>query len=580
MDAIDLYAAFAARTPTKTIWVSPQGNNANKGDAGSPLKTIQAAVDKAAPGTAIMVKAGTYKGSVDLGGLHGTPDKPIKLISADGQGAAKIVGSTGKAAIQAYKISNVGIHDFEVVSNTTSGDIGGMKIWGPWDSPARNIVISGNIVTGKGTDGIKLFNGAKDVLVIGNTIKGNWRQEAIDNVSVEDTVFAYNTIKGTAKNSGITMTAGSRNIELFGNDIDLTAAVGIYVGGHGNSRLNRSFPDYWEGFEAKNIHVHDNVIGKNITGRSLAFVGANNSTVEKNSFADNVGSVAHKVSSHFTYHSFNNKLIDNSVANGGFFKPNSGESKGYVVSGNAVGGSKPSAGVDSPKLAGYLVSRGVVDTTPPSGDGDGTTVPDFAPPPSATPAFRDASSWQLGSETARKIVGTTGNDKMTGSKGDEIYVIGQTGDRIVEQSGHGTDTAFLWIRNFTLSEHVENLIVRASKDVNATGNGLDNVIVGNTGADVITGLGGADLLTGGAGRDTFVYTKLADAGDVITDFKRGTDTLDLRPLTAGLTGESIVFSRLEDGLAVMVERNGTEHGLALLQGVSDNQLTIGTDILV
>ena len=52
------------------------------------LALFQAAVDKAAPGTAIMVKAGTYKENVQLT-KDGTPSKPIWLTSADGIGKAR-----------------------------------------------------------------------------------------------------------------------------------------------------------------------------------------------------------------------------------------------------------------------------------------------------------------------------------------------------------------------------------------------------------------------------------------------------------------------------------------------------------
>src|SRR3712207_8962590 len=54
----------------------PIWNDGNGGSEGTPLKTIQAAVDQATPGTAIMVKAGTYAENVSLNGLHGTADAP------------------------------------------------------------------------------------------------------------------------------------------------------------------------------------------------------------------------------------------------------------------------------------------------------------------------------------------------------------------------------------------------------------------------------------------------------------------------------------------------------------------------
>ncbi|UDM53020.1 VCBS domain-containing protein [Cupriavidus sp. MP-37] len=70
-------------------------------------------------------------------------------------------------------------------------------------------------------------------------------------------------------------------------------------------------------------------------------------------------------------------------------------------------------------------------------------------------------------------------------------------------------------------------------DIIAGGNGRDT-IYGEGGNDTIAGGGGGDWLRGGAGRDTFVYNAVSDstaAGmDVIADFQRGTDRLDLRPV--------------------------------------------------
>jgi len=59
-------------------------------------------------------------------------------------------------------------------------------------------------------------------------------------------------------------------------------------------------------------------------------------------------------------------------------------------------------------------------------------------------------------------------------------------------------------------------------------------LVGTAGDDLIEGGPGADTLTGGAGRDQFVYTSMADAGDVITDFNPADDLLDVRALLQSL----------------------------------------------
>ncbi|MBW8844929.1 MAG: ExeM/NucH family extracellular endonuclease [Burkholderiales bacterium] len=61
-----------------------------------------------------------------------------------------------------------------------------------------------------------------------------------------------------------------------------------------------------------------------------------------------------------------------------------------------------------------------------------------------------------------------------------------------------------------------------------------DTIVGTPGDDIIEGGPGADMLTGNGGRDQFVYGSMLDAGDVITDFKPGIDSLVLTKLLASL----------------------------------------------
>ncbi|MDR7330962.1 ExeM/NucH family extracellular endonuclease [Roseateles asaccharophilus] len=84
---------------------------------------------------------------------------------------------------------------------------------------------------------------------------------------------------------------------------------------------------------------------------------------------------------------------------------------------------------------------------------------------------------------------------------------------------------------FRASDHDPMLIgLNLVKAVSGT-SGRDT-IVGTAGDDIIEGGAGADTLTGGAGSNQFVYGSMLDAGDVITDFKPGVDTLVLTRLLA------------------------------------------------
>jgi hypothetical protein len=265
--------------------------------------------------------------------------------------------------------------------------------------------------------------------------------------------------------------------------------------------------------------------------------------------------------------------------------PGASVKAGFVI-GNAAGASRQLDFMET-----------VAGTAPPVA----TPSPSAPTPPSVgtMPVFKAVSSWVTGGPTQKWVLGTDGNDTlvgtsgndvidgrkgsdvMTGGAGDDIYVVGQgEADRIVELAGQGTDTVHLQASTYTLPATIENVVVKSWQSTVVVGNDGANIIVGERGNDTITGGKGADLLTGGAGRDTFVYRDLNHGGDVIRDFQRGVDRLDLRDLAGKLSGETIVFDKLAAGLAVSVSVAGKVTPLALLEGVTDGQLTLGSDVIV
>ena len=98
-------------------------------------------------------------------------------------------------------------------------------------------------------------------------------------------------------------------------------------------------------------------------------------------------------------------------------------------------------------------------------------------------AFNDTLEGDSG---ANRIDGGAGNDRITGNAGaDELF------------GGAGDDTIF-----------------------------------GGAGNDRITGGAGADRMEGGAGNDLFIFTATDTATDIITDFARGRDRIDLSGIDA------------------------------------------------
>ena len=131
---------------------------------------------------------------------------------------------------------------------------------------------------------------------------------------------------------------------------------------------------------------------------------------------------------------------------------------------------------------------------------------------------------------ADTLNGGAGADQMYGGSGNDTYVVDNAGDVVNETGGDGTDTVLSSV-SFSLADAVhaigsiENLTLTGTGAVNATGNALDNVLIGNSGANVLIGGAGADTLDGGGGVDTASYATSA-SGVVVslaTGFGSGGD---------------------------------------------------------
>ncbi|CAM8658596.1 RTX calcium-binding nonapeptide repeat [Paracoccaceae bacterium] len=102
-----------------------------------------------------------------------------------------------------------------------------------------------------------------------------------------------------------------------------------------------------------------------------------------------------------------------------------------------------------------------------------------------------------GSDT---LNGGTGADTLIGGAGNDTYVT-DGGDTITEVANAGTDTVQS-SATITLGQHIENLTLTDSAEINGTGNTGSNILTGNSAANSISGGGGDDTIIGGAGNDT------------------------------------------------------------------------------
>lgn len=119
-----------------------------------------------------------------------------------------------------------------------------------------------------------------------------------------------------------------------------------------------------------------------------------------------------------------------------------------------------------------------------------------------------------GGSAGEKVTGSSGSDRVMGRDGQDSIFGGGGADSL-----SGNDN----------NDHLE-------------GGAGNDTLNGGSGFDTLVGGAGADRMTGGGRSDTFVFEKISDAArttsanglvsDVITDFKPGTDKIDLSAMDA------------------------------------------------
>jgi Ca2+-binding RTX toxin-like protein len=184
--------------------------------------------------------------------------------------------------------------------------------------------------------------------------------------------------------------------------------------------------------------------------------------------------------------------------------------------------------------------------------------------------------------------GNGGDDDLWGDLGDDSLIGG--GGRDTMSGGHGHDDIDAGTGNDTAmggfgdddvdgQDGDDKLDGNSGRDDLDGGAGADSLaggddsdmLWGGSGNDVLRGGRGADQLSGGAGRDVFVFKTVAEGGlgrfdDVITDFVRGQDRIDLRDFDLDYIGRA----RFEGDGDAQLRLEGFTGGVRLIADVDGN----------
>jgi len=342
-----------------------------------------------------------------------------------------------------------------------------------------------------------------------------------------DTVFASVTYAAGTGVESIRLLTGSGNINAIGN-----ALGNDLYGNEGNNRLDGAAgADIMSGGTGDDTYVVDQA--GDVAGE---LVDAGNDTVEasisyslagqyietlKLTGSDNINATGNNQSNTLIGNSGNNQLnggrgVD-SMAGG------AGDDTYYVDEATDTVTEEANAGYDIVRVSAqtaYVLGSNIEAGVLTGANGSSLTG-------------NSLDNLLIGDVSNNKLDGGLGADIMFGDDGDDIYIVNNVGDVVLENDNGGTDLVRSSVRYDLSGQFIENLTLTGTGNIDAGGNGLQNILIGNSGNNILDGKGGADVLAGGLGDDTYY---IDNVGDKVTELEgQGTDTI-ISSVSTGLVG--------------------------------------------
>lgn len=469
-----------------------------------------------------------------------------------------------------YTISNEsGVTDTGTLTMETSpvqGDANGNHIVGFTDADGTSV---------DGTDGLNdviLGYGGKDKIYAGagdDDIYGGAGNDFIRAQDGDDVIY------GEADNDILDGGAGAdRMYGGTGNDTYFVDDAGDVVSEEGGSGTDtvKSKVDYVLGDDLENLWLDKRSTATNGTGNDLRNIIVGN---------DNDNQIDGQAGN------------DNLIGRGGDDIIFGGDGNDKLHGDD--GADQLYGGAGNDKLHG-----GQGDDITYGGDGNDTLCPG------------DGDDVMYGGAGRDLLSGNAGADIAYGGAGDDTYKVSDSLDAIIEYEAEGHDVVHA-TADFSLSDHVEDLVFLESGDFSGSGNDGANRLTGNTGnntlsgkggddyingmtgdddlsggagadkllghdgADILSGGDGDDNLSGGDGADTLIGGAghdflCGDGGADVFEFKTGDGTDEIKAFNVaedaihlvGVTADDVVWTEVSRGMLIAY---GTEDSI-LLSGLT------------